>query len=215
MKRNFSNLTSERDFNMMKQIKLNIMILISAVVLSTLFAYSLASAQAIVASKIAVIDTRLIALNSAVAKDINRQMNIIRSDIEAELATRRTALTQEDTQLKSQQSIMAKEAYDARIAEFQVKINAYQRDVQTKSRQIEVAMTNANSELERSLKPIYQEVLRSSGATMLMEKSMIIEQVPGLDVTTQVIEKLDIALPSITVTLPAIPDAALTAPATN
>jgi outer membrane protein len=200
---------------MMKQIKLNIMILISAVVLSTLFAYSLASAQAIVASKIAVIDTRLIALNSAVAKDINRQMNIIRSDIEAELATRRTALTQEDTQLKSQQSIMAKEAYDARIAEFQVKINAYQRDVQTKSRQIEVAMTNANSELERSLKPIYQEVLRSSGATMLMEKSMIIEQVPGLDVTTQVIEKLDIALPSITVTLPAIPDAALTAPATN
>ena len=215
MKRNFSNLTSERDFNMMKQIKLNIMILISAVVLSTLFAYSLASAQAIVASKIAVIDTRLIALNSAVAKDINRQMNIIRSDIEAELATRRTALTQEDTQLKSQQSIMAKEAYDARIAEFQVKINAYQRDVQTKSRQIEVAMTNANSELERSLKPIYQEVLRNSGATMLMEKSMIIEQVPGLDVTTQVIEKLDIALPSITVTLPAIPDAALTAPATN
>ena len=57
---------------MMKQMKLNLVILISAIVISTLSVYTLASGQTIAPSKIAVIDTRLIALNSAVAKDIKK-----------------------------------------------------------------------------------------------------------------------------------------------
>jgi len=41
---------------------------------------------------------------------------------------------------------------------------------------------------------------------MMMDKSFALVQVPGLDVTTRVIEQLDIAMPSINVELPPVPD---------
>lgn len=103
---------------------------------------------------------------------------------------------------------MPQEAYNQLQQEFQVKVNEYQQDVQIKNRQLEIAIVNANAEIERALKPILQNILKETGATMLMDKNLIREQVPGLDVTTRVIEQLDLVMPSTTVELPPVPEAA-------
>ena len=215
-KQSFSNLTSERDFNMIKNSKFTS---ICAVVIATLlisFFGTLANAQNIPATKIAV-DNRLVGSNSAVAVDINRQVNAMRAQMQAELATKENALAAEEESLKGQSSIMPQDAYNQRVEAFQAKVVEYRRDVQTKSRQLEIAIQNANDAVTRELKPIYQSVLQTTGATVLMDKTTILEQVPGLDVTTMVIEQLDLKLPSVLVVLPPVPEAtpAAVAPATN
>ena len=208
MKRNFSNLMSERDFNMTKKINVKSISVAILAIFSVFFMSNVAFSQAIPTAKIIVIDNRVISDNAAVAKDINRQATQIQSQMEAELKTKENALRAENEDLKTKINIMPQEAYNQLQQAFQVKVNEYQQDVQIKNRQLEVAIVNANAEIERALKPILQSILKETGATLMMDKSLIREQVPGLDVTTRVIEQLDIAMPSITVELPPVPEAA-------
>ena len=185
--------------------------------LSVIFASNLAFAQEIPAAKIIVIDNRVISTNAAVAKDINRQAQQIQSEMEAELKTKENALRAEQEDLQTKVNILPPETITQLQHEFQVKVNEYQQDVQIKSRRLEVAIVNANNEIERALKPILQNVLKETGATMLMDKTLVREQIPGLDVTTRMIEQPDLAKPSNVVELPPIPEAApdAAAPATN
>ncbi|MDG1859590.1 MAG: OmpH family outer membrane protein [Emcibacteraceae bacterium] len=178
-------------------------------VVSMITASEVAIAQTIPAAKIAIVDNGIISSNAAVAIDINRQVRQIRADMQADLQTKGNALRAEEESLKSQSAIMPPEAYNQKVQEFQQKAAGYQRDVQIKSQQLEVAIAQANAEVERALKPILQKILQDTGATMLMEKALVLEQAPGLDVTTRVVEGLDLALPSLTVVLPEVPAAAL------
>ncbi len=187
--------------------KFNIISAVAITIISVLFLNNIATAQNITAAKIAVIDNRLINLNSAVAQDILRQVNAIRSQLQAEITVTENALKAEDENLKSQSSILPPEAYAKKAEEFQKKVVEYQRELQNKNGQLEQALNTARGTVERALKPIYQSVLKNTGATMLMDKTMIIEQVPGLDVTTMIIEQLDLALPSITIELQELPEA--------
>jgi len=151
---------------------------------------SLANAQAIPAAKIAVVDNRLIVTTAAVAVDINRQVAQIQADMQTELQTKGNALRAEEESLKGQSAIMPQEAYNQKAQEFQQKAVEYQREVQIKRQQLEIAIANANAEIERALKPILQKVLQDTGATILIEKGFVLEQAPGLDVTTRVLSNL-------------------------
>jgi outer membrane protein len=171
---------------------------------SVLFVNSIATAQEIPAARIAIVDNRLIGQNAAVAIDINRQINQLSTELQAEITTTGNALAEEEQTLKAQSAIMPQEAYNQRAEEFQRKAVEYQQDVNQKRRQLELAIANAQAEVDRALKPIRQKVLQDTGATMLMDKTLVLEQVPGLDVTTRIIEQLDISLPSIIVELPPV-----------
>ncbi|MBT5187275.1 MAG: OmpH family outer membrane protein [Kordiimonadaceae bacterium] len=193
---------------MIKNSKLNIIFTIVLAVISASLFTSVSNAQTIPTTKLAVVDSTLIASNSAVAKDIKRQVAALQGEMQTELTTKELALKTEDDAIKAQAAILPPEALQQKREVFQIKVLDYQRDVQIKSRQLEVAIANANAAVERELKPIFQSVLQTTGATMLMDKTIVIEQVPGLDVTTMIIEMLDLSLPSVLVELPPAPDLA-------
>ncbi|MEZ5756957.1 MAG: OmpH family outer membrane protein [Emcibacteraceae bacterium] len=176
--------------------------------LTVLFVNNAAFSQEIPVAKIIVIDNRVISTNAAVAKDINRQTAQIKATMEAELQTKENALRAEQEDLKTKINIIPQESFNQLQQAFQVKVNQYQQEVQIKSRQLETAIVNANDAIERELKPILQKILKDTGATMMLDKNLIREQIPGLDVTTRVIEQLDLVMPSTTVTLPPLPEAA-------
>ena len=192
--------------NRIKNMKQNIIGAMS--VLAFMLCSNVVFAQGIPNAKIIVIDNRLISTNAAVAQDISRQIRQIESEMQVELTTQENALKAEQEELQSQANMIPQESYNQRAQEFQLKVNQYQQSVQRKRLQLERALVNADAAVERALKPILQNVLNQNGATLLMDKTVIIEQVPGLDVTTQVIEQLDLAMPTYTVELPDLPEAA-------
>jgi len=206
MKRNFSNLMSGRDFKMNKITKINFSLATLVALLSMLFVSNVVSAQEIPPAKIIVIDSTLIGTNAAVTADLTRQVTQIQTQLQADLKIREDLLRAENDDLKTKVNIMPQEAYNLLQQEFQVKVNEYTQDVQIQNRQIEIMISNAYAEIERALVPIRLNILQLTGATMMMDKSFALVQVPGLDVTTRVIEQLDIAMPSINVVLPPVPD---------
>ncbi|VAV87224.1 hypothetical protein MNBD_ALPHA02-1058 [hydrothermal vent metagenome] len=188
---------------MNKIIKITVMAaIVSAVSTFTTIGTTLA-AEALPTAVIAVIDSRMVRFNSAAGKDIQSQLDKIRTKFQAEIAEQEKSLKEEEATLKSQRSILPKESYDAKVKDFQNKVLTVQREVQIKNRQLETALGNAQNELQRALKPILQKILKEHKATMIMDVSLVIEKGPGLDVTTSVIEALDQVLPSIKVELPA------------
>ncbi len=176
--------------------------------LVSMMAGTTASAQNIPNAKIIVIDNTMLSTNSAVAKDIQRQMRQLQSEMQLEVTAQETALQAEQQELQSQANLLPQDAYNQRAEPFRLKRNEYLQNVQRKNLQLERALIIANAEIERALKPILQKVLQDNGATMMMDKANIVEQAPGLDVTTQIIEQLDLALPTYTVVLPDLPEAA-------
>lgn len=187
---------------MKKIIKITVIAAIaSAVSTFSTMAVSVA-AEALPPAVIVVIDSRMVRFNSAAGKDIQSQLDTIRTRFQSEIAEQETILKDEETTLKSQRSILPKESYDAKVNDFQNKVLTVQREVQIKNKQLEAALGNAQNELQRALKPILQKVLKDHNATMIMDVSLVIERTAGLDVTTKVIEALDAVLPTIKVELP-------------
>ena len=172
------------------------------------FSHVAAAVEALPAAVIAVIDSRMVRFNSAAGKDIQSQLDSIRTKFQAEIGEQEKTLKAEETTLKSQRSILPKESYDAKVKDFQNRVLTVQREVQIKNKQLEIALGNAQNELQRALKPILQKILKEHKATMIMDVSLVIEKTAGLDVTTKVIEALDAVLPTIKVELPVSPTAA-------
>ena len=189
---------------MNKIIKMTLMAAIAATV-STISPLVTASvAQSLPPAVIAVIDSRMVRFNSAAGKDIQNQLDAIRTKFQTEIAEQEKTLKEEETTLKAQRAILPKDAYDAKVNDFQNKVLTVQREVQIKNKQLETALGNAQNELQRALKPILQKILKDHNATMIMDVSLVIEKTSGLDVTTKVIEALDLVLPNIKVELPAV-----------
>lgn len=183
------------------------------VILTALTAFILggiAIAQEIPAAKIIVVDTRLISTNSAVAQDMNRQITQIQNDLQAEVEAKQAALRAESQEIEQQRALQPPEVFEQRNEEFRLKVSQHQQELQQKQLRLERVLIDANDQVQRVLKPILQNVLQQTGATMMIEKSNVMEQIPGLDVTTRVIEQLDIALPSLKIE---VPQEALPAPA--
>ncbi len=189
---------------MNKIIKMTLMAAIAATVSTISPLATVAVAQSLPPAVIAVIDSRMVRFNSAAGKDIQNQLDAIRTKFQTEIAEQEKTLKEEETTLKAQRAILPKDAYDAKVNDFQNKVLTVQRQVQIKNKQLETALGNAQNELQRALKPILQKILKDHKATMIMDVSLVIEKTSGLDVTTKVIEALDLVLPNIKVELPAV-----------
>ena len=108
----------------------------------------------------------------------------------------------EKDQLDKQKSLMAQEAYEDKYRQLKGRADDLNRKADIHQKQLNVAQVRANRELQRVLTPIIEKVAEKSGATIVLEKGQIVYQEPGLDVTTEVIERLDKQLPSLKVALP-------------
>lgn len=116
-------------------------------------------------------------------KDLEDRKAIIGNDqFEAQRVEKETAFQQERVQLQQQAQ-----------AELQ------------NLRQLELLMENLRQEaqvqLDRARAPLLNAILKEREATIIMRKSLVLETASGLDVTTEFIERLDDALPTVQLTL--------------
>lgn len=158
-----------------------------------------AQGRALPPAVIALIDIQLLLRESLAGKDIQRQVDTMRDEFRAQVTKRESDLRSEEQELSRQRAILSPEAFEEKRLEFERKVTEFQKEVQERSSQLEIAVSKARNEILRALVPIYQQVLDERKATMLVDKSQIVLPAPGLDVTTEVIEKLDQKLPGVKV----------------
>ena len=156
-------------------------------------------------AKILVVDFDRVSRESLVGKDISAQFESNRVGLEQRARTVQQQLTAEQGDLEQQRSIISQDAFQERVRAFQQKAQQQQNQLQQLTNQARQAMQQANLEVQRVLRPIVKEVMDRHGANMVLDKALVSQHAAGLDVTTEVIEKLDQAMPSFQVQLPEIP----------
>jgi len=159
-------------------------------------------------ARILMVDLRRVMGASKVGQDIQRQVEQLKQQASHDLNGEASALKSQETQLQQQSAILAPDVKAARIKDFQAKATAFQKKLQDRSRLIQGGVMAAQQQVEQSLGPILQGIMKERGATVLMDRSAVLLAPNSIDVTQLVIQRLDMKMPAVKVELKAPPASA-------
>lgn len=162
-------------------------------------------AQAQDGTKIVVIDQTRIMAESSGGKDITSKIDAIETSIQNELGPIQTQLTTEGDALDAKTANMTMEAVAA-DAQLRGEVEAYARKAQDFNRRRQIAQAEfqatervAWNTFFRAMQPVLQEVITESNADIMVDRSELVWAGAGVDVTQNVITKMDAALPTVNV----------------
>lgn len=184
-------------------------LLISAAFAAAIVAPSAASAQAIPAAVVAVVDldrvtttcnackTAQVALRSQATAEENREKALV-----APLQTEQKSIQAAVDALKGADPGAA---LQARIKAFQTRYQQAQESAARGRTQLQANSAYVLKQVQEKLGPIYQQVMQRRGANVLVESAATLATSTSVDVTNDVVASLNSSLPTISTTAPAAP----------
>jgi Skp family chaperone for outer membrane proteins len=153
------------------------------------------------APRIIVIDRNTILRLSSAGKAMMASAQNLSRQADTEFKNQADGLQKEATALQQQLAILAPDVRTQKQNEFNTKQDAFQKRVTDRQAQIQNGFAVAGQKLDLALQPILAAIMRERGANFLLDRSAVILSTADVDVTPQVIERLDRALPTLSVSL--------------
>lgn len=182
-------------------------LLVSAAFAAAILAPSAASAQAVPAAVVAVVDLDRVTSECTACKTASATL---RSQATAFQTRRSTLASSLQTEQKSIQTavdaLKGKDpdaALQTRIKAFQAKAQQDEQELATQQQQIQANQQYIQKQIADKLGPIYQQVMTRRGANLLVEVGATLATSQSVDVTSDVLAALNAALPSLATTAPA------------
>ena len=186
-------------------------LLTSAAFAVALLAPTAATAQAIPAAVVAVVDLDRVTSQCTACKTA---VAALRSQATAEQTREKAMAAPLQAEQKSIQAAAdalngkpADAALEARAKAFQTKFEQAQQDAARGQRQIQANQSYVQKQILDKLGPIYKQVMQRRGANVLVELGATLASSSNVDVTNDVLAALNAALPTISTTAPAAPAA--------
>lgn len=170
-----------------------------------------ASAQGL--SGVSVVDIQRIMRDSAAAKSIQGQIEKMRASYQQEITKQENELRNAEQELNRQRTLVSPEAFNERRRQFEQKVGNLQRDVQNRKRALDNSFSSAMRTVENSLREIIEQLVTERRLNLVLIKSQTIFSAPELEMTDEVMKRLNAKLPSVKVPPPAPAAAAPKAPA--
>ena len=152
-------------------------------------------------TSIAIVDLNLILSDSKAAKNATKQFEEIQKSTEDKIITSDKKMLDERNKLIEQQSVIAPEAFELKAKDYEKKLQEYQTDKQNKLRKLEGVLQKARNEILENVKPILEDLSKELGVTVILEKNSVLLSANNMDITDDVIKKLNKELPKIKVSL--------------
>lgn len=151
---------------------------------------------------IIVVDTNQILRESKAAKDVQTQLEAQESAYSREVSQQEAALKKMQDDLERQRTVLAPDVFAERAQEFQRRYVALDHDVQMKRQALQQSLNQARDKINDTALQIITEIAKERKANIVMEKAALVYLDNGLDITQEVIRRLDQRLPSLKVNLP-------------
>jgi Skp family chaperone for outer membrane proteins len=147
---------------------------------------------------------------SKVGKSIGQQLTQQQGVYQKEIAAQERDLQNAGNELKRQEQILARDAYEARARELQTRADELQRSVGGKRETLQRAEGNAGNDVLKTIFAIVQDLAGERRAThVLIRSPQIVAWVdPTFDLTDEVLRRLDQRMPALAVNFSAPPTAA-------
>lgn len=184
-------------------------LLISAAFTAALLTPSVASAQAVPAAVVAVVDLDRVTAECNACKTAR---SALQSQLTAFQNRQKALATPLETEGKAIQAaadaLKGKEpdaALKTRAQNWETKRNQAAQEVTRQQQQIQANSQYVQKQIADKLGPIYRQVMQRRGANVLVELGATLATSSNIDVTNDVLAALNTALPSIATTAPAAP----------
>lgn len=174
---------------------------INFILLTLLFFSSYLFADQYPNTSIGIIDINKVLTESKAAIDATKQIEKIQKKSEEESKSEDDLIIKERERLIEQQSVMAPEAFEVKVADFEKKVQTYQVERQEKLRKLDQMVQMARAKILDEVKPIINEYAKEVGVTVILEKNAVVMSADEMDMTEQVIKILNKNLPKIKVEL--------------
>lgn len=158
------------------------------------------------------VDRGAIVRQSTVGKDMFKQVEALAKKMEADFKPESDKLQADIQALQGQFAVLQPDAREAKKKELETRRASFQKKVQDRQNEIQAGLNKARQDLEAKLGPILEQMMLEKGANLLLDRSMVVLGALDLDMTAVAVQRLDKALPKITVT-PVKPAATAAAPA--
>ncbi|MCE9523243.1 MAG: OmpH family outer membrane protein [Alphaproteobacteria bacterium] len=144
---------------------------------------------------------------SAVGTDMYKQVEALAKKMETDFAPENKKLQADVQALQNQAAVLSPEVRQQKVKELEGRRQAFQKKVQDRQAAIQAGLANSRTQVEKALGPILEKIMLERSANLLLDRGLVVLGATDLDVTTTVIQRLNVALPKVTVT-PVAPKAA-------
>lgn len=152
--------------------------------------------------KVAILNVEEILRKASVAKSIREQIKKQSTEFQAHIQKEEEQLRAADQELTRKRSVLSQEAFNEERKKFQEKLADVQRRLQDRRRDYEKADAEAMKKVQDVLNDIVKDLAKEENITMTMRSEALIFWAKPLDMTEEVLKRLDAKMPSITVVVP-------------
>ena len=146
---------------------------------------------------ILVVDMQRIQRDSSAAISVREQTAAMRTNLEKTIAERAREISSEEAELAELRQRLTTDEFRARVRSFEEKVFANRDFAQRESSKLQSLLAQASTRLRREIAPILAQLLREREAQLMLDSSQVILNAETLDVTDEVIQRLDEAMPTM------------------
>jgi outer membrane protein len=147
----------------------------------------------------AVIDYQRVLREAKAAKSIREQIEARRKLYQDQIAKEEQKLNDADKELAKQRAVLSAEAFNGKRQEFQKKVGTVQRMVQERRRTLDQVSSSALNQVRNAMIEIVSDLSEERGFNLVLPSSAVLLFSPQIDLTQEVIKRLDGKLPSVKV----------------
>lgn len=160
-----------------------------------------------------VVDVQGALQQSVAAKSLRTQRDQFLQGFQAELEKNRASLKETESELVRQKSAMAPDAWQQKARAFEQQVFEFNQRFQRNNQAVDKSFRAGMSELSDALAQVTEELASEMGANLVLPKSQIFLHDPRMEMTQQVVERLNRKFPSVNFPTPTVEGDAPRAPA--
>lgn len=169
-----------------------------AMVFAVALAYTPA-AQAGDAQSIATVNYQLLMSSSTAAKNAHEQIENKMKSMQSEISKKDEKFQKDHQELEKQRSVLSKDAFEDKMRKFTNDVTKAQKEVQSKRAMLDGASERAGNEIQKAISDIIAEMAKEKGFSIAVPTSQILYADSKLDITNDVLERLNKKLPKVDV----------------
>lgn len=155
--------------------------------------------QAAAETNIGIVNTQKIMHESKAAQSVRTQLQAKKKEFQAALDAKEKQLLAEDQALAKQQGSVEKAAFEQKVKDFRAKAAAAQREVEQKRQQVDKALAGALENIQATVIGIVKEIAAEKKLNVVVSSAAVLYTDPALDITDEVLNRLNSKLPNVTV----------------
>jgi Skp family chaperone for outer membrane proteins len=150
---------------------------------------------------IILIDMQRILDESMASKSVQKQLETQRSKFQSKTEGEENELRQAEQDLNKAHDQMAPDVYAEREQQLRQRFLAVERHVQARRKVLDQGFMDSMNDVRASLLAIIQDIAHEHGANLVLTKQQALWADKNLDITDEVLDRLNKKLPQVTVKL--------------